>query len=222
MCGRFAQIFKYDQLKKLLDEYEIQNRDEQIPIHFNIAPSQVVPAFISTPKGNVLTYFQWGLVPSWSKTADSPYKMINVRSESVLEKPTFKAAITRRRCIIPASGFYEWQKPAKTPFYIHPTNREHFAFAGIWDRWLGADGSELQTCAILTCNANGLMKNIHERMPVILTPDTEKSWINYINQDPRLLSALLLPFPEQETDAYPISSFVNNVRNDGPECIERA
>ncbi len=221
MCGRFAQIFKYDQLKKLLDEYDIQNRDEQIPIHFNIAPTNVIPSFISTTKGNVLTYFQWGLIPSWSKTAETQYKMINVRAESVLEKPTFKSAITRRRCIIPASGFYEWQKPSKQPYFIHPTERGHFAFAGIWDRWLGADGSEIQTLAIITCAANETMKPIHERMPVILTPDTEKAWLSYWNQDPVLLSKLLLPLANREMEAYPVSTFVSNVRNEGEECVAR-
>ncbi|MDZ4121019.1 MAG: SOS response-associated peptidase, partial [Candidatus Cloacimonadaceae bacterium] len=176
MCGRFAQVVKHEQLKKLQDELAIANRDQQIEINFNVRPTQAVAAIMAKPEGRILSFFRWGLIPSWS--ADLPkFQMINIRSETILEKPTFKTGLLRRRCIIPANGFYEWRKPDKTPFFIHARDTDAAGnpdfetrlqnsiiyMAGIFETWTGADGSYVPSLGIITTSPNRLISQIHDR-----------------------------------------------------------
>ncbi len=220
MCGRFAQVVKHKQLKKLIDELDIKNRTEQIEINFNVAPTQAVSAVIAKEEGRILTHFRWGLIPSWSKESTTEYKMINVRSETVLEKPTFKRALLYRRCLIPATGFYEWRKTDKQPFFVHAAQEDYLLFAGLTEYWKGADGSEIQSCAILTTDANELMEPIHNRMPVILSADAWDIWLNSRFKDEYALQALLKPCPVEILQLYPVSKLVNSVKANGEDCLK--
>lgn len=256
MCGRFAQVVKHDQLKKMMDELNIRNRDEQLEINYNVAPTQAIGAVMYKREDRFLTFFRWGLIPSWSKEPSTQYSMINVRAESILEKKTFKNALIRRRCIIPATGFYEWRKPDKQPFFIHaassnagfptgiqridsnseksnagfPTgnngNNNGYAdndllyFAGITEYWTGADGSYIQSAAIITTDANETMKPIHDRMPVILPPETWESWLTDSFQDPTSLQSFLKPCANDILTAYPVSRLVNTVSFNSEDCYK--
>jgi putative SOS response-associated peptidase YedK len=242
MCGRFAQVVKHDQLKKMIDELNIRNNDEQIEINYNVAPTQAIAAVMYKREERFLTFFRWGLIPSWSKEPSTQYSMINVRAESILEKKTFKNALLRRRCLIPANGFYEWRKPDKQPFFIYAakssvgfqscekdglaalesysTNYDLLFFAGITEYWTSADGSYIQSAAIITTAANELMQPIHDRMPVILPPEVWKSWLTDSFQDPASLQAFLKPCANDILTAYPVSRLVNTVNFNSEECYK--
>lgn len=220
MCGRFAQVVKHDQLKKLLDELNVRNRDEQIEINYNVAPTQAIAAVMYKREEHFLTFFRWGLIPSWSKEPGSQYSMINVRAESILEKKTFKNALLRRRCIIPANGFYEWKKPDKQPYFIHAANDDLLYFAGITEYWTGADGSFIQSAAIITTSANETMQPIHERMPVILPPEIWDSWLKDSFQDAASLQSFLKPCAGDILTAYPVSRLVNTVNFNSEDCYK--
>jgi putative SOS response-associated peptidase YedK len=164
------------------------------------------------------------LIPSWSKDAEIGYKLINARAETVAEKPSFRSALKQRRCLIPASGFYEWQKQGtggKQPYFISPREGELFSFAGLWERWHDPEGEEVETCTILTTTANDLMKPIHDRMPVILDPTTEGQWL-----DPRAsgdaLRFVLVPCASDGMDARPVGLWVNNPKHEGSKHLEPA
>lgn len=192
-----------------------------VPVSYNIAPSLRVPIIrAGGPAGYELALVKWGLVPHWSKEPRSEYSTINARAETVAVKPAFRDAFRRRRCLVPADGFYEWQKrgTAKQPWYIHRRDRRPFAFAGLWERWEG-DGDALETCAIIVTEANALMRPIHERMPVILHPRDYRLWLDPHSPREALLP-LLVACADGELVAEPVSSRVNNPRNDGPELIE--
>ena len=148
--------------------------------------------------------------------------MINARSETAAEKPSFRAAFRRRRCLIVADGFYEWQKQngAKQPFFIHLRDARPFAFAGLWEHWEGPDDSIIESCTLLTCNPNDFLRTVHNRMPVILDPGDYDLWLDQQVQDPERLHPLLRPYPAREMEAYPVSRFVNKPANDSPQCIE--
>ena len=221
MCGRFAQAVKHNQLKKLMDELAIKNRDEQIEINYNVAPTQPVAAFIYKGKERFLTFFRWGLIPSWSKEPSTQFSMINVRAETILDKPTFKNGLLRRRCLIPATGFYEWRKSDKQPFFIHARDDEPLHLAGITEYWTGADGSYIQSCAIITTSPNKVMEPIHDRMPVILTLDVVESWLTEDFKDPVSLQALLKACPDNMIDLYPVSKKVNSVTNNAVEVMSK-
>jgi putative SOS response-associated peptidase YedK len=220
MCGRFAQVVKHNQLKKLMDELAIKNRDEQIEINYNVAPTQPVAAVIYKGQDRFLTFFRWGLIPSWSKEPSTQFSMINVRSETILEKPTFKNALLRRRCLIPATGFYEWRKSDKQPFFIHAGGDELLYLAGITEYWTGADGSYIQSCAIITTSPNETMQPIHDRMPVILLPEVLESWLREDFKDPSSLQSFLKPCPEDILKLYPVSKKVNSVSFNAEECLQ--
>lgn len=219
MCGRFAQVVKHNQLKKLIDELDIKNRDEQIEINYNVAPTQPVAAVISKKAERFLTFFRWGLIPSWSKDPTTQFSMINVRAETILEKPTFKNGLLRRRCLIPATGFYEWRKSDKQPFFIRKQDNDLLYLAGITEYWNGADGSFIQSCAIITTAPNEVMQPIHERMPVILTTDVIESWLQDDLKDPATLQALLKPCPAEMLTAYPVTKKVNSVVYKAEDCL---
>jgi len=221
MCGRFAQVIKHEQLKKLLDELDIANRDEQIEINYNVAPTQVVSAFIATKEARLLSRFRWGLIPSWSRDVPK-YQMINVRADTILEKKTFKAGLQYRRCLIPVSGFYEWRKSDKQPFFITSSTGEPLLLAGICEYWNGCDGSFVQSCAVLTTEPNDKTKEIHDRMPVILGGQTAQTWMTHGFTDAVSLQFLLQPCDIDLLSMYPVSRYVNSVNHNDPNCLMRA
>lgn len=188
---------------------------------YNIAPSQPI-AVITNQNPNQLAYVKWGLVPSWSKDPAIGNKMINARSETAAEKPSFRSAFKRRRCLIPADGFFEWTKQdkKKVPMYIHLENNAVFAFAGLWETWQSPDGSELQTCTILTTEPNELIKPLHHRMAVILEPDTYDTWLSPDELPADALMPLMTAYPPETMRVYEVSTQVNSPANDNPSIIE--
>ena len=219
MCGRFAQVIKHEQLKKLIDELKLQETNEQIELNYNLAPTQVTAAILSKDLLRYLGFFRWGLIPSWSREIGK-FNLINVRSDTILDKPTFKTGLSRRRCLIPANGFYEWRKTDKAPFFIHPGNEELLFFAGIYDSWTDPDGSFIPSCSIITTEANALMQPIHHRMPVLILKSDREAWLNPQNTDPKALQSLLVPAPEDYLRLYPVSRYVNSVHNKSEQCLE--
>lgn len=218
MCGRFAQVIKYDQLKKLSDELKISDSSEQLELNYNLAPSQKVFAIVAKAELRYFGTFQWGLVPSWMKSLpEKPF--INVRSETILEKPSFKASFIRRRCLIPAAGFYEWRAGDKQPFFIHAANGEPLLMAGIYDLWQGADGSYLPTLGIITTAADRFMQPLHHRMPLIPGREQLSAWLEPENIDPKILGVLLNPHNPPELKMYPVSRQVGSTKFNSPECL---
>ncbi|MCB8940821.1 MAG: SOS response-associated peptidase [Ardenticatenaceae bacterium] len=224
MCGRFALMTPTEQLALLFDlpETAVAALPPSVP-RYNIAPTQPVAAIrLDTNGQRDFTFFHWGLIPSWSKDPTIGSRMINARSETVTEKPSFRTAFKRRRCLIPADGFYEWQKlgSGKQPMFIRPAGEERpFALAGLWELWSDPDGGTLQSCTILTTSPNELMAPIHNRMPVIIEPEDFDLWLNP-EPDPEQGLHLLRPYPAEKMAAYPVSTVVNNPRNDMPDCIQ--
>jgi len=167
-----------------------------------------------------LSLLHWGLIPSWAKDSSGAAKMINARSETAGTKPAFRDALKSRRCLIPADGFYEWQKTgnAKQPYCFEVTNRELFAFAGIWDRWKDLNSNIVETCSILTTIPNAVTSAVHDRMPVILDPDSYDIWLDPGMSDVTTVSELLKPYDAQLMRCYPISTRINHVANDDKDC----
>jgi putative SOS response-associated peptidase YedK len=223
MCGRFALTTSG---ATLAEEFEVDTTSTKMMSalgpRYNIAPTQPVVAVRLEPKSGEreLVFFQWGFIPAWAKDPKIGARMINARSESVAEKPAFRAAFKRRRCLIPADGFYEWQRQdgKKQPLYIHSSNNHVFAFAGLWETWQGADGSEIDSCTILTTEANDLVRPIHDRMPVIIEPDDYNLWLEP-DPDPKQAYHLLRPYPAEKMAVYPVSTRVNSPKYDDLECI---
>jgi putative SOS response-associated peptidase YedK len=196
---------------------------------FNIAPTQTVPVVTAHGEPRV-EFFKWGLVPSWSKEGTCDAKMINARVEGVAEKPAFRAAFRKRRCLVPASGFYEWKKgpdgKTKTPKYIRMKDGKPFAFAGLWEVWhdraAPRDTPPLVTCTIITGQPNELVRDIHDRMPVILQPKHYRQWLETPEEQAESLLRLLAPYPPDLMEAYTVSREVNSPKNDAPRLIEPA
>lgn len=218
MCGRFTLKADTGEVQKAFD---LENVGEEIQPRYNIAPSQPI-AIITNHNPKQLTYVKWGLVPSWSKDPAIGNKMINARSETASEKPSFRSAFKRRRCLIPADGFFEWTKQGKkkVPMYIHLENNEIFAFAGLWETWQSPDGSELQTATILTTDPNELIKPLHHRMAVILEPDTYDTWLSPDEMPADALMPLMTAYPSEKMRVYEVSTQVNSPANDNPNIIE--
>ena len=211
----------------MFEAYNLVSTPLNVQPRFNIAPTQPIIAITaSAGGGNAATFFQWGLVPSWAKDISSGAKMINARAETVAEKPSFRAAFRRRRCLIPTSGFYEWQKhsnAAKQPFWISAADGGLLTFAGLWESWISADGDELQTATIITTTANEALAPLHARMPVILGPQNFDAWLDVSDEtDTAAALALLRPAPAEITTTWPVSTRVNNVRNDDASLVEPA
>jgi putative SOS response-associated peptidase YedK len=221
MCGRFTLTAD---VATLQNSFPFVNMPEGVDVglhpRFNIAPSQPV-AVIPNDGKNRLDFFVWGLIPSWSKDPSIGNRLINARAETVLEKPSFRNAFRRRRCLIPADGFYEWRQEGrgKTPMYIHLASGKPFALAGLWETWNAPDGSQVLSCTILTTQPNELMASIHNRMPVILPPEAYPLWLEAGEPDTDRLVGLLKPYPAQEMQAYPVSPMVNSPKNDSAELI---
>jgi putative SOS response-associated peptidase YedK len=218
MCGRFALSATK---KTLVDFFELDEVPADYHERYNIAPKQPV-VVLSDRLVRRLDYFRWGLIPSWAKDESIGFKMINARAETLTEKPSFRAAFRKRRCLIIADGFYEWTETddVKTPVYIHMKSGEPFAFAGLWEAWTKPDGEILRSCTIITCEPNELMAKYHHRMPVILPKENYDEWLDMENYDPERLKSLLVPYPADKMEAYIVSKRVNNPMHDDPDCIE--
>jgi putative SOS response-associated peptidase YedK len=217
MCGRFTFDIPQELLAAIFGLRDVQ----EVTTSYNVAPPQISPIVRQVSDYNSLGLMKWGLVPPWAKDPAIGSKMINARAETVMEKPSFRHAIRYRRCIVPASGFFEWVRTAtsKTPMYIRRTDGSPLGLAGIWEEWKAPDGSLLETFSILTTTANKLLAPIHERMPVILQPEEYGTWLNKDLTDPEGLQAFYEPFPSALMTAYPVSDRVNSPRNNSPENI---
>jgi len=219
MCGRFTLATPEQDLVVQFNLPEIPDLQPR----YNIAPTQPVAAVrLPTAEGHrELVMLHWGLIPFWADDPGLGARMINARSETVADKPAFRAAFRRRRCLVPADGFYEWQKQngAKQPFYIRMQDARPFGFAGLWERWQGKDGTVIESCTLLTTQPNELIRPLHNRMPVILHPHNYAVWLDPEVEDVDVLRRLLDPYPSGEMEAYPVSRYVNAPQNEGPECI---
>jgi putative SOS response-associated peptidase YedK len=223
MCGRYSLTQTGE---AIAEAFQLETVPYLEP-RYNIAPTQPVAAIIATPEAPDPEYhlFRWGLIPSWAKDPAIGNRLINARSETVSEKPSFRAAFKRRRCLILADGFYEWQRQAnsksKQPYYIFLKDHQPFAFAGLWEHWTDPNsGGELQTCTILTTSPNELMEPIHNRMPVVLHPEDYAAWLDPDYDDAAELQAMLGPYDSDAMAHYPISTKVNNPGYDMPDCIQ--
>ena len=219
MCGRFTLTVDPGQLQESFPWAAIP---DEFPPRFNIAPTQPV-AVIPNDGQNRMDFFVWGLIPSWAKDKDIGNRLINARAETLAEKPAFRSAFKRRRCLILADGFYEWRleagKKSKTPMYIQLISKQPFAFAGLWEIWNPSDGSEIRSCTIITTQPHRMMEEIHNRMPVILAPKDYQQWLAPEEKEAGSLAHLLMPYPADEMKAYPVSRLVNSPNNDQPDCI---
>jgi putative SOS response-associated peptidase YedK len=219
MCGRFA--FSLD-LTALGEAFPWLEPVTELQSSYNIAPTQAVPV-VPNDGSAAIKLFRWGLVPPWADDPSMGNRMINARAETLAEKPSFRNAFRRRRCLILAAGFFEWRKDkggGKTPMFVRLKSGLPFAFAGLWERWSSKEtGEELLSCTIVTCEPNPLIAEFHHRMPVILPPEVHLAWIDPRERQPQELAGLLAPYPAEEMEAYPVSKAVNNPRNNSPQCI---
>ncbi|MGG0655482.1 SOS response-associated peptidase [Rummeliibacillus pycnus] len=224
MCGRFSLFAAYE---NLISEFDIQQMfaEEYYEESYNIAPTHThnIVSIINDGTKNRMGYLKWGLIPSWAKDDKMASKMINARSETVNEKPSFKKSFYQRRCIIPMDSFYEWKREGKekTPMRIKMKNDSLFAVAGLWDTWNAPSGEAIHTCTILTTEPNELMSEIHDRMPVILPKEQRSIWLNTSIQNTEILKSLLVPYHTVEMMAYEVSSKVNSSKNNSLELIKR-
>jgi putative SOS response-associated peptidase YedK len=224
MCGRYRLTAK----ERWLSEYfSIPAEDIEWAARWNIAPTDEVATVRQhrhEPR-RIFAKMRWGLIPYWAKDMSIGAKTINAVCETAAEKPAFREAMKKRRCLVPADGFYEWKKTgpkAKQAFNIGMKDDGLFAFAGLWDRWKDPNGNPIESCTILTTEANALLQDIHDRMPVILKPDDYDLWLDSGVTDPKEIADLLQPFDPRLMRVYPVSSTVNKVENDGPECAEES
>lgn len=219
MCGRYSLTADAEELAR---RFEFASDWRDLVPRYNIAPTQQVLAVVGGDDRRA-GLMRWGLIPHWAKERKSGRPLINARAETVAERPAFRAAFRRRRCLVLADGFYEWQQTGggKRPMRIVLESGEPFAFAGLWSVWTDPEGRRIPSCAIITTEANELVRPIHERMPVILPADAEAFWLDAEVDDPGALGSLLTPYPIEEMDVYEVSSLVNSAANDGPEVIAR-
>lgn len=220
MCGRFTLTSPAETVAGL---FELEELPALTP-RYNVAPTQSV-VVVRTTQDNparALVELQWGLIPSWAKDRNIGSRMINARAESAAEKPSFRSAFRRRRCLVVADGFYEWQKlgTRKQPHYIHLADRKPFAFAGLWEHWEDAQGDAIDSCTIITTEPNDMIAKLHNRMPVILQPHDYTFWLDPKVREPEKIQPLLRPYPSEEMFAYPVSTRVNKPSSDTPACIE--
>lgn len=219
MCGRFVRTSSVDNFARL---FNARSMGGMVPI-YNIAPSHALLLARNTSQGvRELVSLHWGLVPHWSKGPDPRYSMINARAESVPTKPAYRDAFRRRRCLIAADGFYEWKKVGRTkqPYFVRLRGGQPFAFAGLWDHWEVEGQPPIDSCAIITCDANPLVAAIHDRMPVILPPKAYDAWMNPGNMDKRTLVELLKPYPALLMEMWPVGLRVNSPANNDPSLTD--
>ncbi len=228
MCGRYTLIANAEAIRAL---FELPPFDERlIPPRYNIAPTQPIAIVRQDARGRELLPMRWGLIPGWAKDSRDVSLLIMARAEGIFEKPSFRNAFLRRRCLIPASGFYEWQargSAARQPFAIRPAADGLLAFAGLWETWCGIDGSEIDTAAIVTVPANAALRPIHHRMPAIIAPEDFAAWLSPAT-GPQEAEALLRPAPDDLLTFFPISTRINAAANNDPglwepilgECVD--
>lgn len=217
MCGRFTLRTPTN---VIVQQFRVQT-DLQLPLRFNIAPTQTVATVRAAEGGRELWLPRWGLIPSWAKDRKIASSLINARAETIATKPAFRAAFKRRRCLVVTDGFYEWQKSGKQklPFHIRLADDQPFAFAGLWETWTDEQGKPLDTCTIITTTANELTRPLHDRMPVILDDTDYDLWLDPAVQDASRLEPLLHPYPSNRMVSVPVSTRVNSVRNDDPTLL---
>ena len=248
MCGRYAIFGPVSRNNR--EALAFLERELEFAPTWNAAPTQLLPVLSIGRNGErELRLMRWGLVPYWAKNAAIGAKLINARADALDEKPAFRSAFERRRCLIPMSGFYEWKKspvvqlatrgaaggdgkgsflplskgPVSRPYYVHPLNSDLFAVAGLREYWPGRDGAgPIESYTVITTDANELMRNVHDRMPAILQESDYDAWLDPKGADPVRLKGLLKPFPAEEMRAYPVSARVSNANNNGPELIAPA
>ncbi|MDY6901318.1 MAG: SOS response-associated peptidase [Cyanobacteriota bacterium] len=222
MCGRFTLVTEPESLKQVFDISDISNC--QFESQYNIAPTQMVATVLynSETEKRDCQLLRWGLIPSWSKDSKIGARMINARAETLAEKPSFRSAFKRRRCLVLADGFYEWEKleTKKQPYYFQLQDKQPFAFAGLWEEWQSPEDEKIASCTIITTNANELLQSIHNRMPVILEQQDYEQWLDPQLQKTELLQELLQPYKHENMTKTAVSIRVNNPQNNSPECIK--
>ena len=216
MCGRFALAH----VAGFWSRFAVIDRRAALEPRFNIAPSQMVPVVISQSP-NEAVMMKWGLVPFWAKDFKIGNKLINARAETIDTKPAFRGSLKRRRCLVPATGFYEWKRlgNGKAPYYIHLRDDSFFAFAGLYDAWSDQEGDRLLSFTIITTTPNSMMARIHDRMPAVLRREDEELWLGKGPLDPADRRRLLRPFPSRQMEAYAVSKDVNSPAIDAEELI---
>jgi len=222
MCGRFVQYSPLQTIQQILDVGTVSF--EVIP-NYNVAPTQKIITVIKHNNENKLEKLHWGLVPFWAKDISIGSRMINARAETVSQKPSFRNAFRKRRCLIPADGFYEWkgEKGNKQPYYVSIPSGEPFSFAGLWETWTDKETGEesvYKSCTIITTAASESIREIHHRMPVILDPKFHEKWLNADIQDPKALQVIINDGIIHNMSFYPVSKLVNSVKNNDPNCIK--
>jgi putative SOS response-associated peptidase YedK len=220
VCGRYT-LFK---LEQLLHRFPwIERPPVDAIARYNVAPTQPV-LVISNERPDRFDFFNWGLIPPWAKDPSVGGRMINARVETVAEKPAYAKPFRRRRCLVPADGFYEWRREpggkTKTPMLIRLKSGEPFAFAGLWESWHSADGSEIVSCTLITGKPNEVVAPIHDRMVVILKPEHYQRWLDPDERAPDELLPMLTPYPADEMEAFPVSRLVNSPKNESPDCVK--
>ena len=216
MCGRYSLV----STENIAARFDVQQQQLTLSPRYNVAPSQSMPVVVRNSP-NRLVEMQWGLIPSWSKEPRAQFSTINARAETITKSPVFRGPFKSRRCLVPASGFYEWQRTerGKQPFCIRLKDEELFAFAGLYDVWHDAAGNELYSYTVITTVPNELVASIHNRMPVILRQEDEDTWLDK-EADPTQLLALLKAYPADKMEAYPVSRAVNSPTNEGAELMQ--
>ncbi len=220
MCGRFTLRQSPGEVARHFDLDAVPTFEPR----YNIAPTQQVLALRQTGDSKEAVFLRWGLVPSWAKDLSIGNRMINARAESITEKPSFRTAFQRRRCLIVADGFYEWQTVdgKKQPVHFRFRDGRLFTLAGLWEKWHGSGGPAVESCTILTTSANELVRPLHERMPVILSPEHREEWLDPRFADTTALRTWLTPWPAVEMTGVAASMRVNSPRNEGPDCLAAA
>ncbi len=217
MCGRYNLILN---LTVLGERFRFDANQLTLKAAYNVAPTQDVLTLIGGESRRA-GFMRWGLIPFWAKDRSIGSRLINARAETVVDKPSFRDAFRRRRCLVLADGFYEWRRTGsgKRPMRVALRSGEPFAFAGIWSMWKDPEDNSIPTCAIITTSANELLRLIHHRMPAILPREMEGFWLDRSIQDTTELRSVLTPYPDDAMEAYEVSTLVNSVANDGPELI---
>ena len=218
MCGRFSLTADLGELAR---RFEFDGNLLDLEPNFNVAPTQNVLTVIGGDNRRS-GFMRWGLIPHWAKTASIGSRMINARAETVAQRPAFRDAFRRRRCLVLADGFYEWQRAGsvRSPMRIVMESGEPFAFAGLWAMWRDSEGNRIPSCTIITTEANDLLRPIHSRMPVILPREMEEFWLDRDVQDTAVLENALTSYPSELMQTYQVSTLVNSARNNGPQVVE--
>jgi putative SOS response-associated peptidase YedK len=218
MCGRYTLKSNAHAVASLCNLPTVP----ELKARFNISPTQLVPVVRASLGGRELAMLRWGLIPSWAKDPKIAFSLINARSETAADKPSFRNAFKRRRCLLPTDGFYEWKKVGKQKLPLHIRRRDEapFAFAGLWESWKPPDGDPIETCTILTTTANEVVAPLHERMPVILPPEHFDAWLKPGDADAEGFMPLMVPYPSDDMIAVPANPICNSPKYDGPECLQ--